>query len=226
MKRSRMIKYEEELALLNKKLLEMASLVESMIAKSIKALREGNMILAQEVISTDEQVNAMEIEIDNLCVKILALYQPEAKDLRTVTMIMKVNNDLERIGDHASSISRMALFMADYPPIKPLVDIPKMADKAMEMLRESLDAFIRRDAKLAVVVCQKDDEVDNYEPQIVRELITFVMSDPSMLNRALRYIYVARHIERVADLATNIAEDAYYIATGEVLKHQHTSEVN
>ncbi|MXZ12494.1 MAG: phosphate signaling complex protein PhoU [Candidatus Dadabacteria bacterium] len=226
MKRSRMIKYEEELVLLNKKLLEMASLVESMIAKSIKALREGNMILAQEVISTDDQVNAMEIEIDNLCVKILALYQPEAKDLRTVTMIMKVNNDLERIGDHASSISRMALFMADYPPIKPLVDIPKMADKAMEMLRESLDAFIRRDAKLAVVVCQKDDEVDNYEPQIVRELITFVMSDPSTLNRALRYIYVARHIERVADLATNIAEDAYYIATGEVLKHQHTSEMN
>ena len=221
-----MIKYEEELALLNKKLLEMASLVESMIAKSIKALREGNMILAQEVISTDEQVNAMEIEIDNLCVKILALYQPEAKDLRTVTMIMKVNNDLERIGDHASSISRMALFMADYPPIKPLLDIPKMADKAMEMLREALDAFIRRDAKLAVVVCQKDDEVDNYEPQIVRELITFVMSDPSMLNRALRYIYVARHIERVADLATNIAENTYYIATGEILKHQHTSEVN
>lgn len=221
-----MIKYEEELALLNRNLLEMASLVESMIAKSIKALREGNMILAQEVIGTDEQVNAMEIEIDNLCIKILALYQPEAKDLRTVTMIMKVNNDLERIGDHASSISRMALFMADSPPIKPLVDIPKMADKAMEMLRESLDAFIRRDAKLAVVVCQKDDEVDNYEPQIVRELITFIMSDPSTLNRALRYIYVARHIERVADLATNIAEDAYYIATGEVLKHQHTSEMN
>ncbi len=221
-----MIKYEEELALLNKKLLEMASLVESMIAKSIKALREGNMILAQEVVSTDERVNAMEIEIDNLCVKILALYQPEAKDLRTVTMIMKVNNDLERIGDHASSISRMAIFMADYPPIKPLVDIPKMADKAMEMLRESLDAFIRRDEQLAVEVCRKDDEVDNYEPQIVRELITFIMSDPSTLNRALRYIYVARHIERVADLATNIAENAYYIATGEVLKHQHTSEMN
>ena len=221
-----MIKYQGELVLLNKKLLEMASLVETMIARSIKALREGNMIMAQEVIRTDEQVNAMEIEIDNLCVKILALYQPEAKDLRTVTMIMKVNNDLERIGDHASSISRMALFMADYPPIKPLVDIPKMADKAMEMLRESLDAFIRGDAKLAVEVCQKDDEVDNYEPQIVRELITFIMSDPSTLNLALRYIYVARHLERVADLATNIAENAYYITTGEVLKHQHTSEMN
>lgn len=221
-----MIKYQGELVLLNKKLLEMASLVETMIAKSIKALREGNMILAQEVIRTDEQVNAKEIEIDNLCVKILALYQPEAKDLRTVTMIMKINNDLERIGDHASSISRIALFMADYPPLKPLVDIPKMAEKAMEMLRESLDAFIRRNAQLAVEVCRKDDEVDNYEPQIVRELITFIMSDPTTLNRALRYIYVARHIERVADLATNIAENAYYIATGEVLKHQHTSEIN
>ena len=221
-----MIKYEEELALLNRNLLEMASLVESRIAKSIKALREGNMILAQEVIRTDEQVNSMEIDIDNLCVKILALYQPEATDLRTVTMIMKVNNDLERIGDHASSISRMAVFMADYPQIKPLVDIPKMADKAMEMLRESLDAFIKRDAQLALEVCRKDDEVDNYEPQIVRELITFIMSDPSMLNQALRYIYVARHIERVADLATNIAENAYYIATGEMLKHHHTSEMN
>ena len=221
-----MIKYQGELVLLNKKLLEMASLVETMIARSIKALREGNMILAQEVIRTDEQVNAMEIEIDNLCVKILALYQPEAKDLRTVTMIMKVNNDLERIGDHASSISRIALFMADYPPLKPFVDIPKMAEKAMEMLRESLDAFIRRNAQLAIEVCQKDDEVDNYEPKIVRELITFIMSDPSTLNLALRYIYVARHIERVADLATNIAENAYYIATGEVLKHQHTSEMN
>jgi len=221
-----MIKYQGELVLLNKKLLEMASLVETMIAKSIKALREGNMILAQEVMSTDDQVNSMEIEIDNLCIKILALYQPEATDLRTVTMIMKVNNDLERIGDHASSISRMALFMADYPPIKPLIDIPKMADKAMEMLREALDAFIRSDERLAVEVCRKDDEVDNYEPQIVRELITFVISDPSTLNRALRYIYVARHLERVADLATNIAENAYYIATGEMLKHQHTSEMN
>lgn len=221
-----MIKYEEELAELNRKLLEMAALVESRIAKSVKALREGNMILAQEVIKSDEQINSMEIDVDNLCIKILALYQPEAGDLRAVTMIMKVNNDLERIGDHASSISRIALFMAEYPPVKPLVDIPKMADKAMEMLRESLDAFIRKDSALAVRVCEKDDEVDSYEPQIVRELMTFVMADPSAIDRALRYIYVARHLERVADLATNIAENAYYMATGEVLKHYHTSEVN
>lgn len=221
-----MIKYKEELANLNRKLLEMASLVESRIAKSVKALREGNMVLAQEVIKSDEQINAMEIDIDNLCIRILALYQPEARDLRTVTMIMKANNDLERIGDHASSISRIALFMADYPPVKPLADIPRMADKALEMLRESLDAFVRKDSELAVRVCEKDDEVDNCEPRIVRELITFVMADPSAIDRALRYIYVARHLERVADLATNIAENAYYMTTGEVLKHYHTSEVN
>ena len=221
-----MTKYEEELANLNHKLLEMAALVESRVARSVKSLREGDMILAQEVIKSDEQINAMEIDIDNLCIKILALYQPEAGDLRAVTMIMKVNNDLERIGDHASSISRIALFMAEYPPVKPLADIPKMADKALEMLRESLDAFVRKDSELAVRVCEKDDEVDSYEPLIVRELMTFVMADPSMLDRALRYIYVARHLERVADLATNIAENAYYMATGEVLKHYHTSEVN
>ena len=221
-----MIKYKEELANLNRRLLEMASLVESRVARSMKALREGNMILAQEVIKSDEQINAMEIEIDNLCIRILALYQPEAADLRSVTMIMKANNDLERIGDHASSISRIALSMAEHPPVKPLVDIPKMADKALEMLRESLDAFVRKDSDLAVRVCEKDDEVDNYEPQIVRELMTFVMADPSAIDRALRYIYVARHLERVADLATNIAENAYYMATGEVLKHYHTSEVN
>lgn len=221
-----MIKYKEELADLNRKLLEMASLVESRLAKSVKALREGNMVLAQEVIKSDEQINAMEIDIDDLCIKILALYQPEARDLRTVTMIMKANNDLERIGDHASSISRIALFMADYPPIKPLADIPRMADKTLEMLRESLDAFVRKDSELAVRVCEKDDEVDSCEPRIVRELVTFVMADPSAIDRALRYIYVARHLERVADLATNIAEGAYYMATGEVLKHYHTSEVN
>ena len=223
-----MIKYEEELADLNRRLLEMAALVESRIAKSVKALREGNMVLAQEVIKSDEQINAMEIDIDNLCIKILALYQPEAGDLRAVTMMMKVNNDLERIGDHASSISRIALFMAEYPPVKPLVDvdIPRMAGKTLEMLRESLDAFIRKDSALAVRVCEKDDEVDNCEPRIVRELMTLVMADPSKIDQALRYIYVARHLERVADLATNIAENAYYMATGEVLKHYHTSEVN
>jgi phosphate transport system protein len=216
-----MIKFEEEMIDLKKKISEMASIVEDMIGKSIKSLIDRNMILAQDVINSDDEVNNMEVEIDNLCIKILALYHPEAEDLRVVTMIMKINNDLERIGDHAVNIAKMSIPLSEQPPIKPLIDIPRMADKAIEMLKESLDSFMKLDSEMAIQVCIKDDEVDALEPQIVRELMTYVMSDPQLIDRALRLIFVARHLERVADLATNIAEDAFYIATGEVLKHHH-----
>lgn len=220
-----MIKFKEDLEQLKKRILEMSSVVEDMIVKSIKSVKENNMILAQEVINSDQEVNNMEIEIDNLAIKILALYHPEAQDLRKVTMIMKINNDLERIGDHAVSISKMSLFLSDHPRIKPLIDIPRMAEKAVEMLRGSIDAFINQNSDLAVEVCKKDDEVDALEPQIVRELITYMISEPGIIDRALRLVFIARHLERVADLATNISEDAYYIATGEVLKHHHSSEM-
>ncbi|GJM16919.1 MAG: phosphate transport system regulatory protein PhoU [Thermodesulfobacteriota bacterium] len=217
-----MIRLEEETSKLKKMLFEMASSVEEMIAKSIKALEENNMILAEDVIKSDEKVNEMEIEIDNQCIRILALLHPEAEDLRTVTMIMKINNDLERIGDHAVNIAEMTLYLADKPPVKPLIDIPKMANKAIEMLQESLDSFVNKDAELAVQVCRKDDEVDALEPQIVRELVTYMISDPQTIDRALTLILIARGLERVADLATNIAEDAYYMASGKILKHHHT----
>ena len=216
-----MIKFEEEMIDLKKKISEMASLVEEMIGKSIKGLKDRNMIIAKDVINSDDEVNNMEVEIDNLCIKILALYHPEAEDLRVVTMIMKINNDLERIGDHAVNIAKMSIPLSEQPPIKPLMDIPRMADKAIEMLKESLDSFMKLDSEMAIQVCIKDDEVDALEPQIVRELITYVMSDSQLMDRALRLIFIARHLERVADLATNIAEDAFYIATGEVLKHHH-----
>ncbi len=221
-----MIRLTEETSKLKKMLFEMASSVEEMIAKSIKELEENNMILAEDVIKSDEKVNEMEIEIDNQCIRILALLHPEAEDLRTVAMIMKINNDLERIGDHAVNIAEMALYLADKPPVKPLIDIPKMAEKAIEMLQESLDAFVNKDAELAVQVCNKDDEVDALEPQIVRELVTYMISDPQTIGRALTLILVARGLERVADLATNIAEDAYYMASGKILKHHHTKMEN
>jgi len=217
-----MIRLEEETGKLKKMLFEMASSVEEMIAKSIKALEENNMILAEDVIKSDDKVNEMEIEIDNQCIRILALLHPEAEDLRTVTMIMKINNDLERIGDHAVNIAEMTLYLADKPPVKPLIDIPKMAKKAIEMLQESLDSFVNKDAELAIQVCRKDDEVDALEPQIVRELVTYMISDPQTIDRALTLILIARGLERVADLATNIAEDAYYMASGKILKHHHT----
>ena len=214
-----MAKLEDEINKLKKMLFEMATSIEEMIAKSIKALKDRNMIMAEDVIKSDSKINQMEIEIDEQCIRILALQHPEAEDLRTVTMIMKINSELERIGDHAVNIAEKAIYLADKPPVKPLIDIPRMSDKAIEMLQESLDAFVNKDAELAVAVCKKDDEVDALEPQIVRELITYMISDPQTIDRAITLILIARDIERVADLATNIAEDTYYIASGKTLKH-------
>ena len=167
----------------------------------------------------DDKVNDMEIEIDNLCIKIQALYHPEAEYLRTVIMILKINNDLERIGDHAVNISEKVIYLADKPPVKPLIDIPRMADKSVEMLRNSLKAFIDKNSELAVEVCKNDDEVDILEKQVMRELISYMVSDPRTIDRALALIFIARDLERVADLATNISEDVYYIVHGKSLKH-------
>jgi len=214
-----MIKFDEELQKLNKKLLKMASIVQDMITKSVKALVDRNMIMAEEVIQTDKRINEMEIEIDNLCVKIQGLYQPEAKYLRKVMMIMKINNDLERIGDHAVNISEKAIYLADKPQVKPLIDIPRMADKSVEMLKDSLDAFVKKDTNLALEVCKKDDIVDSLEKQVMRELISFMVTDPTTIERAILLILISRDLERVADLATNISEDVYYIVNGKSLKH-------
>ncbi|MDA2918700.1 phosphate signaling complex protein PhoU [Desulfobacterota bacterium AH_259_B03_O07] len=214
-----MIKLEEDLNNLTKLLVNMATSAEEMIVKSVRALIERNMILAEEVIKSDDIINKMEIEIDNLSIKILALYHPEAKDLRKVTMIMKINNDLERIGDHSVNIAKKVITIADKPPVKPLIDIPRMAEKAMEMLRESIESFVNSDEELARQVCEKDDEVDELEPQIMRELITYMLSDPKTIDQSIQLILIARDIERVADLATNIAEDTYYIESGEIIKH-------
>lgn len=214
-----MKKLEGEITNLKKLLIEMASSVEEMIAKSIKALKERNMILAEEIIKSDDKINKMEIQIDNLCIKVLALYHPEAEDLRTVTMIMKINNDLERIGDHAVNIAEKAIYLADKPTVKPLIDIPRMGEKAIQMLRESLDSFVNKNEELAVEVRKKDDEVDSLEAQVMRELVTYMISDPTTIDRAIYLILVGRDLERVADLATNIAEDTFYIASGKILKH-------
>lgn len=219
-----MTKLDKEIANLKRLLLEMAASVEEMIAKSVKALKERNMILAEEVIKGDKKINDMEIVIDNIGIKILALYHPEAEDLRTVIMIMRINNDLERIGDHAVNIAEKAIYLADKPPVKPLIDIPRMAERALGMLRESLDSFVNKNSELAVEVCKKDDEVDSLQHQIMRELITYMISDPTTIERALSLILIGRNLERIADLATNIAECTFYIAQGRVLKHHAMEE--
>jgi len=214
-----MSRLDEEVSNLKKALFSMATVVSEMISKSVKSLVDRNMIMAEEVIKTDRKVDKMEIKIDNLCIKIQALYQPEAQDLRTVTMIMKINNDLERIGDHAVNIAEKVMYLADKPPVKPLIDIPRMGDKSVQMIKESLDAFANRDADLAVAVCKSDDEIDMLEKQVMRELISFMVADPKTIDRAINLILIARDLERVADLATNISEGVYYIVHGKSLKH-------
>ncbi len=205
---------------LKEKLLAMAAQVEGMVADSIQALVKRDSTLAEKVINeTENLVNQMEIEIEDFAINLIALYQPEARNLRTITMVIKINNDLERIGDHAVNIAQAALFLIPRPPVKPLIDLPRMAKEATQMLHDSLDAFTRGDVELARSVCVHDSVVDSLKDQINRELITYMTSDATTIDRALKLMLISLNLERIADLATNISEDVIYAVTGEVIKH-------
>lgn len=211
---------EEKVNALKDKLLQSALLVQEMVGKSIKAILERDEQLARAVIEIDEKkANEYEIAIEEEAIKIIALHQPEATPLRTLIMVIKINNDLERIGDHAVNISEAALSIIPKPYVKRLIDIPRMAEIAIGMLKDSLTAFLTNDSQLARNVCQKDDEVDGMRDQIFRELLIFMMSDPNTIERSLSLILITRNLERIADLATNIAEDVIYITKGDIIKH-------
>jgi len=211
---------KEKLNELKKKLIEEASLAEDMVKKSIEGLIEKRKEVLEKVVKEYEpKMNELEIELDELCTNLIALYQPEAGDLRTILMILKMNNDLERIGDLAVNISQSALFLIERPPVKPLIDIPRMAEEAINMLKNAVDSFINKDTKLAKSVCQKDAVVDNLRDQILRELITYMSSDPSTIERSIHLIRISRSIERIADLSTNICEDVIFITEGKIIKH-------
>ncbi len=211
---------DQKIIELKEKLSAQAGLVEEMVAKSVRSLLEGDESLAKWVIEKDEpRANDLEIEIEDYAINLMALYQPEASNLRTLIMIVKINNDLERIGDHAVNIAERALYLIPRPKVKPLIDIPRMATHSIKMLEESLDSFTRNDPDLAGRVCKMDSEVDALLDQITRELLTYLMSDSSTIDRALELILIARNLERIADLATNIAEDVIFMVKGEVIKH-------
>jgi phosphate transport system protein len=213
----------ENLETLKEKLIESASLVEDMIGKSIRGLIERDENLLSEVTEQDEvKENTLEIEIDEVCIHLIACYQPQATDLRTILMILKMNNDLERIGDEAVNISESALFLIDKPEVKPLIDIPRMADESEMMLKDTLKSLINEDTRLAKEVCKRDDIVDGLRDQILRELTTFMASDPATIERSLRLIRVSRSLERIADLCTNICEDVIYMVEGRTIKHHHS----
>lgn len=218
--------FDEELKDLKEKLLRMSSLAEEAICTAIKSLVDRDSNLAEKVIKSDDAINMLEIEIDELSIKLLALRQPEAGDLRFITSAIKIDKDIERMGDHAVNISESALDLLKVPPLKPLIDIPRMAELAQAMVRDSLNAFVNSDVGLAKNVCERDTEVDNLNDQLFRELLTYMMQDPKNIERALNLILVARNLERVADLATNISEDVIYITNGRVIKHHLEEKKN
>ena len=211
---------EQKLNELKERLFVMAGLAEGMVADSVKSLVNSDSALAEKVIEVDEdQVNHLENEIEDAAINLMALYQPEASNLRTIAMIIKINSDLERLGDHAVNIAEAAQYLIPRPAVKPLIDLPRMSEFAITMLKDSLDSFTRADADLAYSVCGRDSAVDSLKDQITRELVTHMTSDATTIDRALKLLMVALNLERIADHATNIAEDVIYIVKGEVIKH-------
>ncbi|MEA1939866.1 MAG: phosphate signaling complex protein PhoU [Candidatus Caldatribacteriota bacterium] len=211
--------FDQEINALKENLLKMSSLAEEAIAKSIKALVERDSNLAREIIDRDSEINLLEIEINNQCLKLLALKQPMAVDLRFITSSMKIISHLERIADQAVNISQRTLELIKQPLLKPLIDIPRMAELAQEMVRTSIDSLVNKDSLLAKRIGKRDNLVDDLNDQIFRELLTYMIEDPRTIKRAIELILVGRHLERIADLATNISEEIVYILNGKNIKH-------
>jgi phosphate transport system protein len=211
--------FDDELKTLKEKLLRMAALVEEAVSFSIEALKDQAEEPAREVMRIEEDINLLDVEVDETCMRLLALRQPMAGDLRFITSAMKIVSDLERMGDLATNVAELAIELAKLPLLKPLIDIPRMARLAQDMVRDSINAFINRDEALARNICERDDAVDALDDQIFRELLTYMMEDPGSVKRAVDLILVSRNLERLADHATNIAEDVIYLVKGKTIKH-------
>ncbi|HUI46865.1 MAG TPA: phosphate signaling complex protein PhoU [Nitrospirota bacterium] len=210
---------EQDIEKLKERILKMGSFVEDAIRKSIKALVERERELAISVIDGDAIVNNYDVEIEEECIRFLAIWQPTGSNLRLVTTAIKIITDLERMGDLAVDTCERAIEMLDEPPLKPFIDLPRMAEAAQKMLKDSLDAFVTQDADLAMQVCEADDFVDNLNQQLFNELLLYMLKDSKNISRAVRLTYIAKYIERIADHATNIAEMVVYMVKGKVIRH-------
>ncbi len=208
-----------ELEYLRELLLRMASMVQRSIKDSVNSLVERDSELAQRVIAGDHEINALDVQVDEECIKLLARYQPMAGDLRVITTAMKVTTDLERIGDNAVNIAERALELNREPLLKPYIDVPHMSQIAQGMVRDTIDAFVRYDKKLAMDVIVRDDEVDDLTEAVFEELVAIMRRDPETINRAIQITYVAKYLERIADHATNIAEMIIYMIEGKMVRH-------
>ncbi len=210
----------EKLKELTREIVEYAGLVEAMIDSSVGGLIKKDSSLLKKVIDKMEpDANRREVEIDELCTISIAQFEPKAKNLRTILMFAKINNDLERIGDHAVNIAESGLYLIENIFVKPLIDTPRMAEVSISMLKDSVTALIDENISLARDVCERDNIVDGLKEQIIRELVTYMTSDPSTIERALQLIKIAMNLERIADLSTNICEDVIFMVEGKNIKH-------
>jgi phosphate transport system protein len=215
--------FQEELDQLKARLLEMGGLAEDRVRSSVQALVERDAQLVERVLVGDGPINQLHIEIDSRCFKLLALHQPMAVDLRAIVSAVKINTDLERVGDLAINIAEAARRYMRHPPVKKLIDIPRMADIAQRMLRDSLDAYVRRDVPLAQAVLDEDDRLDALKSQVFRELLTYMLQDTSTIEPSLDLILISRHLERIGDHATNVAEDVIFMVSAKDVRH-HAAE--
>jgi phosphate transport system protein len=211
--------FAQELEELNQAVLQMGGFVESSLHCSVQALQERDERLANRIIEDESRINQMEMDIDSRVTRLLALQQPVAKDLRFLTSVLKINGDLERVGDLAVHIARRTLSMLRRPPMKPISDIPKMASRAEDMLHKSLDAYVKQDAELAESVLPADAEVNDLRDRVFAELVQVMQTEPENVPSALDLMFVARHLERTADHSTNIAEDVIFLVRGEDVRH-------
>jgi phosphate transport system protein len=211
--------FQEELETLRARLLAMGGLAEERVRLAVQGLVDRDVAVIDTVLRGDEPINELHVEIDDRCFKLLALHQPMATDLRSIVAAVKINTDLERVGDLAVNIAEAAKRYASHPPVKRLIDIPRMGNLAQTMLRDALDAFVKRDAALAQHVLDEDDKLDDLKTQVFRELLTYMLSDPVTIEPALDLILVSRHLERIGDHATNIAEDVIFMVSALDVRH-------
>ena len=211
--------FQEELDALKERLLAMGGLAEERVRESVRGLVDRDHVLLDGVLAGDEPINDLHMEVDDRCFKLLALHQPMAADLRVIVAAVKINTDLERVGDLAVNIGEAGKRYLQHPPVKPLIDIPRMGDLAQSMLRDALDAFVRRDIALAEAVLAADDTLDSLKTQIFRELLTHMLQDPGTIEPALDLILISRHLERIGDHATNVAEDVIFILSAKDVRH-------
>jgi len=211
--------FDTELNDIREKLLEMGGKVESMLANAMQSLVERDTELAEKTIAFDHEINRLEMVIDEKCLEGLARRQPAARDLRFITLALKIVTDLERIGDQCANIAKRAKELNQEPSLKPYIDMPRMAQAASDMVTEALDAFVRGDEALAIKVCEDDQFVDDLNEQIQRELLTFMMGDPSTITRAIKINHVSKCLERIADHATNVAEMVIFMVKGKDIRH-------